>query len=399
MKRLHQRALSAMLALAATTASCAAGSAYKLDTGDIVEIDVFGMPDFKRHTPVNIDGEIAIPYVGGLKAAGLSLAELRASITRHLVQAGAMRDPQVTVEIAEYRPFFISGDISHPGAIPYRKGLTVRVAVALAGGYDALRFRTENPLLLAPDLQSKHQALLIDLARAEIRIASLRAEVIGRNDFEVPGQSSDNTVVMAIMGAERRALNDRLQEWNKLQSFQKNKIEALRSHAIAMAASLKQQGESADFQAGAIVRTSANVAKGLMPINRIEEERRGLAMLKAQQTDVTTRLAATNAELANAAHDLEKLADERRDRLNQELEASVVEREKIAFDVQASAEKLLYTGAIKSQLRHSASMEVVIHRTVGGSPMSIKADDDAEIEPGDLVDIHIDPEKAAELAK
>jgi polysaccharide export outer membrane protein len=111
------------------------------------------MPEFKRRATVNVDGEVAIPFVGALQAAGLSLAELRASIGASLIRMGAMQNPQVTVEMAEHRPFYISGDVSRPGAIAYRKGLTVRHAIALSGGFDALRFRSENPLMAAPDLR------------------------------------------------------------------------------------------------------------------------------------------------------------------------------------------------------------------------------------------------------
>ena len=223
--------------LSTTWPAWAGDKAYKLDTGDIVEIDIFGMPEFKRRATVNVDGEVAIPFVGALQAAGLSLAELRASIGAGLIRMGAMQNPQVTVEMAEHRPFYISGDVSRPGAIAYRKGLTVRHAIALSGGFDALRFRTENPLMMAPELRSRRQALLLDLARAETRLASVQAEIANQADFKISPsalpQEASTKVLEDIILAERQALAARMKEWEKQHEFHRLKVEQAREQVAA----------------------------------------------------------------------------------------------------------------------------------------------------------------------
>ncbi len=370
-------------------------SNYKLDTGDIVEIDIFGMPDFKRRATVNIDGDVAIPFVGGLHASGLSLSDLRSSIGAALIRAGAMQNPQVTVEITEHRPFFISGDVSRPGATAWRKGLTVRHAIALSGGFDALRFRSENPLMATPELRSRQQALLLDLARAETRIASLRAEIADKTDFEMAEastpQGASTQVMEDIAKAERHALLSRVQQWKKQTEFQQRKVEQARELVAALTESLDQQSEAAKFQKTAMERTTANVAKGVAAINRGDEERRSLAMMKASETDTRSRLASANTDLATALRELDRATADRTATLQKNFEAASVEREKVKLDLRALTEKLLYAGALKAQIGRAAAPEIVIHRNVDGEKTSFNADQDTQIQPGDLIEITIDP--------
>ncbi len=381
-------------ALCAPWMACAAEGTYKLDTGDIVEIDIFGMPEFKRRVAVNIDGDVAIPFVGGLPASGLSLAELRRSIGAALIGAGAMQNPQVTVEIAEHRPFFISGDVSRPGATAYRKGLTVRHAIALSGGFDALRFRSENPLMAAPELRARHQALLLDLARAEARLASAHAEAADKSDFELATpnlQGAASGVLEDIARGERHALATRMQEWTKQQEFQRMKVAQAREQVAALTNSLEQQTEAAKHQTVAMERTAANVMKGVAAINRGDEERRSLAMMKATETDTRSRLASANTEWATARRELDKMAAERAANLQKAIEAASVDREKIKLELRALAEKLLYAGTLKAQMGRAATPEITIHRMVHGEKTSIVADQDTQILPGDLIEVMIDP--------
>ena len=54
---------------------------------------------------------------------------------------------EVTTIVAEYRPIYINGDVSKPGEYPYRPATTARQLVAVAGGYDIMRIRMNNPYL------------------------------------------------------------------------------------------------------------------------------------------------------------------------------------------------------------------------------------------------------------
>ena len=107
---------------------------YRLGTGGKMKIAVYGEEDLTGEFLVNGAGEVQFPLLGQVKAAGLSVHEFVAELTA-LLGAKYLRDPRVSVEIENYRPFYIMGEVNKPGEYPFENGLNVLGAVALAGGY------------------------------------------------------------------------------------------------------------------------------------------------------------------------------------------------------------------------------------------------------------------------
>ena len=108
--------------------------AYLLDTGDRLRIFVYGQPNLSRIYPVDHSGRITIPLIGRIKARGRTTRGLERTIADRL-GAEFIKDPQVNVDMAQNRPFFILGEVRTPGQYPYVSGITVQSAVAIAGGY------------------------------------------------------------------------------------------------------------------------------------------------------------------------------------------------------------------------------------------------------------------------
>lgn len=107
---------------------------YLLDSGDRLRIFVYGQPNLSRTYIVDHAGQIPIPLIGTVSARGLTTNGL-ASVIRDRLGAEFVRDPQVTVDILQNRPFFILGEVRNAGQYPYVSGMTVETAVAIAGGY------------------------------------------------------------------------------------------------------------------------------------------------------------------------------------------------------------------------------------------------------------------------
>lgn len=107
---------------------------YRLGAGDKLAVKVFGQDDLSGEFELSADGQLAMPLVGQVDAAGLTVGELREELVS-LLNKNYLVDPQVTIEVANYRPFFILGQVRNPGSFPYQSGLNMRQAVALAGGY------------------------------------------------------------------------------------------------------------------------------------------------------------------------------------------------------------------------------------------------------------------------
>lgn len=111
-----------------------ASSEYLLGPGDRVRVIVYGQPDLSNSYRVSQSGKIAMPLIDEVQAAGLSIDELEAEIRRAL-KDGYLKDPHVALEVEEYRPFFVLGEVAEAGSFAWQQGLSAQKAIALAGGF------------------------------------------------------------------------------------------------------------------------------------------------------------------------------------------------------------------------------------------------------------------------
>ena len=153
-----------MLLLWLTAASALAqptDSDYRLGPGDRISIKVFGEEDLSMDVRLNDTGRLNYPFLGELVVQGLTVAELEQLITRGL-RGSYLRDPTVTVLIAEYRPFFVNGEVQRPGGFPYQPKLTVEQAIALGGGFTERASRSKIEVIRASD--PAHKAVHVELS-------------------------------------------------------------------------------------------------------------------------------------------------------------------------------------------------------------------------------------------
>ena len=115
-------------------APMAAAPAYPIAAGDRLRVGTFGHPDFSGEFDVDPLGNIAFPLLGAVTADGRTVDELRTDLAVAL-NANFVVEPQVNVEVLTFRPFFILGQVNRPDTYAFRPGVTVRQAVAMAGGF------------------------------------------------------------------------------------------------------------------------------------------------------------------------------------------------------------------------------------------------------------------------
>jgi polysaccharide export outer membrane protein len=108
--------------------------AYKLGSGDKVRVTVFNEKELSGDFEVSDQGKVALPLIGAVKIGGLTISEAEALITEKYGK-DYLVNPRVTVEVLNYRPFFILGEVKNPGSYPYAGGMMILNAIALAGGY------------------------------------------------------------------------------------------------------------------------------------------------------------------------------------------------------------------------------------------------------------------------
>ena len=111
------------------------GLEYKLGPGDKLRITVFNDAALSGDFMISNTGMVVLPLTGPVKAGGLNPAEFQAAVTEQISAAKMVRDPRVTVDVLEYRPYYVLGEVANPGKYDYAIGLTVTKAVATAGGF------------------------------------------------------------------------------------------------------------------------------------------------------------------------------------------------------------------------------------------------------------------------
>jgi polysaccharide export outer membrane protein len=111
------------------------GTTYRIGLQDEVKITVFNEPELSTTYRVDADGLISFPLIGHVMAAGSTIAELQQRITS-MLSAGFLRNPQVRVEIDQYKSQFVYviGEVRAPGKITMTgTRMTLLEALALAG--------------------------------------------------------------------------------------------------------------------------------------------------------------------------------------------------------------------------------------------------------------------------
>ena len=159
------RILTALLALLLSSvagADAGPGTAtYRLSAGDQIVITVFGEPDLSMEFRLNDSGTLNYPFLGELQVDGITVKELEKRITDGL-KGPYLVDPDVTVHINEYRPFFLRGEVKNPGGIPFQPGMTLQKAIALGGGFTERASRKKITVIRAANADSGEQSIQLN---------------------------------------------------------------------------------------------------------------------------------------------------------------------------------------------------------------------------------------------
>ena len=109
-------------------------ASYKLGSGDKVKITVFGEEDLSGTYLVNEEGYIFMPLIGEISAQGLTIENVSNDIRNKLLD-GYLKDPSIALEIASFRPIYVMGEVREPGSYNFVTDMSIRNAVAIAGGF------------------------------------------------------------------------------------------------------------------------------------------------------------------------------------------------------------------------------------------------------------------------
>lgn len=385
------------------------GAQYRLAPGDTVEVSVGGVPDQRNRAQIQIDGTIALPGVGTVEIAGLTPTELQSRIEtllqsrilRHRSPDGreqtfVVKPGDVITSIVEYRPIYVTGDVLTPGQQVYRASMTVRQAVAVAGGFSLLRSRAQQPGTDPADLVRDYQSLSTEYMREYFHVARVNAELKGEDTFEaVPPReiSLPASSIDPILQAESQSLKTAQADYRKERSFLEDAVK--QSDAQLVTLKKQQDGEEKGVQADEeeLERVVKLFGSGSLPSPRVTESRRSLLLSSTRRLQTTVEVMRLQRQREEFMRQMERITSQRSITLLRELRDSNARLADLRVRMQALSQRLQPlggTGAVPigtSDLRP----EVTIVRKVGQQWSRIAGSVDFDVEPGDVVDVALRP--------
>ena len=136
-----------LLGVCLAVAPCSAEQIeYTFGAGDRIRITVFGHEDLSGEFTLSETGSVSLPLAGSLDLDGLTIRQAEEEVVDAL-KPDYLLNPRVGIEVLNYRPFYILGEVKEPGSYPYVNGMTVTEAVALGGGF-TYRAKKEQVIII-----------------------------------------------------------------------------------------------------------------------------------------------------------------------------------------------------------------------------------------------------------
>ncbi|WOH67869.1 polysaccharide biosynthesis/export family protein [Bradyrhizobium sp. BWA-3-5] len=394
-----------VVAIGLTISVPQAKAEYQINAGDVLEITVAGVPELRHRATVQVDGNVSLPLVGTLPVAGQPLPAIRAKIGAALASKVfrqrtsdgrevviMINGDEVTTTVAEYRPVYVNGDVSKPGEYPYRPSITARQLVALAGGYDIMHIRMNNPYLESADLRSEYGSLWTDFAKEQARIWRIKSE-LGEATQINPGAPADvpiaRSAISEIVNAEAEYLKTKQSDYQQEKAYLQRAVRQGDDEVRVLSEQQKKDDEALSADVEDLQKTNDLYGKGSLISPRVTEARRAVLLSSTRKLQTSAQLLQVKKQQDEFVRRLAKLDDQRRLDLLRELQDTSVRLNQIRERLQSVGEKLQYTSMVRSQLVRgtSSTPNIAIFRKGEKGQEQIVASEDTELQPGDAVEV------------
>lgn len=393
----------------ATLMPVAASAEYALAPGDVLELTVVGVPDLHTKSTIDADGKAHFPLIAAVPAVGKSLDDLTLNVRNALVQRAyrqrigdvdtfvVVRPEDVSLQIASYRPIYIRGDVAKPGEQAFLPGMTVRQAIALAGGFDVMRFRMGNPFLEASDLRSQYQMLWIDFAKQSAHVTALKAALDG---VPLPDLSKtiraplSPNIVADIARTEVAVYKAEADSGVKDKLFLSNAIASAQAQLDTFTKPLAAARQEEQDEVGVRQQLGGLLERGVVARSRVSDQQRTLLDSTQRLLGYSGRVADLQNAISEYGHRIEIVDNARRKRLLDDLQATQTALEGTRVRIEAVQEKLLYTGAVRTQLVRgtgAAPVLSIVHAPAQPSKGGLVTEDTV-LTAGDTVEVSLQAE-------
>lgn len=343
-------------------------------------------------------GTISVPFVGELPVTGKTTAEVAAAIGDSLQQKLGLPDrPEASVELAEFRPIFVSGDVQTPGRYPYDPQLTVLKALSIAGG---LR-RSETGQGGVRDFimaQGNYEVMAAQRDGLLARRARLDAEAGGKDKIDFPpelARTADGKKLMSdetnLMQARQKRLKLQLGSLDDLKQLLQSEIESLQKK-------IETQGRQADLSRQELKGLGDLAGKGLVVNQRVLTLEQAIAELEGKLLDMNTAVLRAKQDIAKATQDAIALQNDRDTEIAQD-------RQQTEADLDALNLKMgMYSGLMTEALERAPDAarstngdnrpEIafsIVRTATDGKAGVVAADENTPVLPGDVIKVEVKP--------
>jgi protein involved in polysaccharide export with SLBB domain len=363
--------------------------------------EIFEWAAFNGEVIVGPSGKIALPLIGEIRAAGSTTSDLASHIGATLkARIGLVEQPDVSIEVIQFRPFYIIGQVDKPGEYPYRPGMTVLQAFSVSGGLsrgaDVAGARLEREIISSKGelelLANEHSALLARKARLEAELK--RANAVDFPQVLLDRQHQDPFVRQAIdqerliFEARKEGLDTQLTALKQLKAF-------LEKEATSLAGQVGTHNTQMKLLREELTSVVTLADKGLATAPRRLALERNVAQLEGDGMRLDSTLLRARQEISKTEIAILELDNRRVSEVTVELQAAQLNLERITQKMETS-ERLLYeseviaprylldrTKSTRSQPRFTIS------RAVEGRVEEIAATETTEVRPGDTIKVEM----------
>ena len=369
-------------------------AAYDLGTGDRLRVTIHERPDLSHEYTVRSPGTLSVISIGEIPVVGMTLSELETMLSEKLGLKTQSGERWVNVEIAEFRPFFIVGDVKSPGRYPYAIGMTVLHAISLAGGFRVLDKQELSMRMEIVRLRSKLQELKQVLGSALASRARLISEYRELDSIDFSDELSsyfDDAALKEVMEREQRVFETQRETIASEVEALKRRKKVLRQEVRGNREELSAVSQEGKLIEDELQEYSAPERKNVVPRATIREFRRLAVRMKGEKRQLVASIASGEENIALIDQEIARLYKRRRLTVARDLkkiEETIAEATTQLGQAETSlffAHAALPPTAIDPTPEHHVNITIV-RRTAEGLEQ-FPASELTPVKPGDLIKV------------
>ncbi len=376
---------------------------FELTGAEKLSIKFHGNPELTGMYRVNPDETVSIPALGRVSITGLSASELETTLVDRAAKITA-RESFITVEVAEYRPVFVSGLVARPGSHAWQPGMTVLHAVTLLGGIYRATSEGAGGVVIGADAELlRLRRSTNELKRSMAQLARLRAERLERATIPLPeelvalvGRSEATALIaeqMSVLASSRASTVSKLESLERARQIASEELKGLREQGVRLRDMLDKRRAFKD-------KIDNLQTRGIVRTDRAMEEQSRVVDLEDRATTVSVGIARVQGTTAQIERELIGLRQERV--ANIDMEIFKLNKDNAQLELELESSRLAYFKITGTQApltfgtKEGPKTQVIDYQIVryeGGVQNTYNVDQFARLKPGDILVVDVQREK------